>query len=129
MNKEPAETVAEIRQRRDDARRQAVEVAERQAASEAQAKLAAKLAERRQAAGLTAPEGWGDGKRHRRFHPEEIEAFATYWRNKYAAYGNPEIEKLGEEKMAAALRADGYEVPPKKPVDRLQQLLKQASKG
>jgi hypothetical protein len=128
MNKEPAETVAETRQRRDDARRQAVEAAERQAASEAQAKLAAKLAERRQAAGLTAPAGWGDAKKHRRLHPEEVEAVATYWRNKYAAYGDNEIARLGEEKLAAALKADGYIVPPKREPDRLQLLLRRAER-
>jgi hypothetical protein len=79
---------------------------------------------------MTVPEGWGDGKSHRRFHPEEIETFAEYYLNKAAAYGDPQTERLWEEKIAKALAADGYQLPPKKPVDRLQALLRrQASKG
>jgi hypothetical protein len=100
---------------------------------EAKAKAAAEKqppAEEKQAAGpADLPITWG--KSMRRLSAEEVEAVATYWRNKYAAYNDPEIARLGEEKLAAALTADGYIVPPKRTEpDRLQLLLRrQAAKG
>jgi hypothetical protein len=93
-------------------------------------------AEEKQPAASNQPPGPADlpitwGKSMRRLSPEEVEAVAEYWRNKYSQFDDPEIARLGEDKLVAALTADGYIVPPKRNApDRLQLLLRrQAAKG
>jgi hypothetical protein len=101
------------------------------ARTETKAKAAEKQppAEEKQPAGPTdLPITWG--KSMRRLSEEEVEAVAGYWRGKYAQYDDPEIQRLGEEKLVAALKADGYAVPKRTEPDRLKLLLRrQAAKG
>jgi hypothetical protein len=71
------------------------------------------------------------GRSFRRFNEAEVEAIAEGWRARYDRFDDPEISRAAEEKLQAALKADGYEVPPKRPeVDPLKRLLRrQAAKG
>ena len=55
--------------------------------------------------------------------PEQVADWAAAWRANYARYGSdPEVIQLMEAKLAAALRADGYAVPPWSADDRLKAL-------
>src|SRR5438132_10133396 len=54
-----------------------------------------------------------------KFNAQQVQELIAGYRAQYARYDNPEIVELMEAKLAAALKADGIEVPPLSAEDRL----------
>ena len=56
-----------------------------------------------------------------RLTEKQVAAAAAAYRANYASY-DEELANLMEARLAAALTADGYKVPPRPPADRLREL-------